>query len=185
MVADLFAARGAAVIDTDRIAHQLTAPGGRAIPAIRQEFGAGFIASTGALDRALMRETVFADPNAKRRLEGILHPMIREECERLALQAQGDYLLFVVPLLIESPNWQRRVSRILVVDCPEEQQVIRVMDRNGLSEAEVRAIMATQASRAQRLAAANDVIVNDGDRSDVAPQVDKLHALYRSLSQNL
>lgn len=182
-VADMFAARGAAVIDTDQIAHQLTAPGGDAIPAIRAEFGAIFIASTGALDRARMRTAVFTDPAAKKRLEAILHPLIRDQCELAAIQAHGPYLLFVVPLLVESGAWRKRVSRVLVVDCSEQQQLVRVMDRNGLSESQVRAIMATQVTRAQRLAAADDILLNDGDLDALAPQIDRLHALYCSLAQ--
>ncbi|RJG03710.1 dephospho-CoA kinase [Noviherbaspirillum sedimenti] len=181
-VANMFAARGAALIDTDQIAHALTQPGGIAMPAIATQFGADFIASTGAMDRARMRAAVFADPAAKKRLEAILHPLIKSECERLAQQAQGPYRIFVVPLLVESGNWKERVSRVLVVDCPEQQQLLRVMDRNGLSEAEVRAIMATQATRAQRLAAADDILLNDGDPAALDPQVERLHALYCSLA---
>jgi dephospho-CoA kinase len=180
-VANMFAARGAAVVDTDQIAHELTRPGGIAIPAIAAQFGPDFIASTGALDRARMREAVFSDPQAKLRLEAILHPLIRSECERAAQEAQGLYLILVVPLLVESGNWKQRVSRVLVVDCPEQQQVVRVMDRNGLSEAQVRAIMANQATREQRLAAADDVILNTGDPAALAPQIDRLHAMYCGL----
>ncbi|MBI1890016.1 MAG: dephospho-CoA kinase [Burkholderiales bacterium] len=183
-VASLFAEHGAPIIDTDVIAHRLTAPGGLAIAAIRAQFGPQFIDSTGALDRALMRERVFADPHAKKHLEAILHPMIRNECEREAAQAQGPYLIFVVPLLIESPSWRQRVSRVLVVDIPENEQIIRVMTRSGLSEDAVRAIMATQATREQRLAAADDVISNIGDPATLVPEVDKLHTLYSSLAKN-
>lgn len=183
-VADMFAARGAAVIDTDQIAHQLTAPAGIAIPAIQAQFGATFITGTGALDRARMREAVFNDPAAKKRLEAILHPLIRQECERAATLVRGPYLLFVIPLLVESGNWRNRVSRVLVVDCPESQQLARVMERNGLSEAQVRAIMAAQASREQRLAAADDILLNDGNVAALAPQIDRLHALYCSLAQD-
>ncbi len=182
-VADMFAARGAAVIDTDRIAHELTWPGGIAMPAIRAEFGEDFLTPDGAMDRARMRAAVFADPAAKRRLEAILHPLIRSECERAANEAKGKYLIFVVPLLVESGNWKTRVSRVLVVDCPEELQLQRVMERSGLSEAQVRAIMATQANRAHRLAAADDVISNAEGPDALAPQVERLHALYCSLAQ--
>lgn len=181
-VANLFAERGAAVIDTDLIAHQLTAPQGKAIDAIARQFGLDFIATTGALDRAKMRELVFADPDAKARLEAILHPMIRDTCLQEAEKAVGDYLMFVVPLLVESPSWRGQVKRVLVVDCPQQTQILRVMDRNGLSEEQVRAIMAAQASREQRLAAADDVVVNAGEPDALAPQVDHLHALYCSLA---
>lgn len=182
-VANMFAARGAAVIDTDHIAHALTRPGGIAIPAIAKQFGEDFIASTGALDRARMRAAVFSDPTAKQRLEAILHPLIRSECDKEAQQAQGPYLILAVPLLVESKNWKQRVSRVLVVDCPEQQQIVRVMDRNGLSEEQVRAIMANQATREQRLAAADDVITNTGDTAALEPQVERLHALYCELAR--
>lgn len=182
-VADMFAMRGAAIIDTDQIAHQLTAPGGAAIGQIRGQFGDVFLTNNGAMDRAKMREYVFAEPSAKARLEAILHPLIRSEAERAAQQARGNYLIFVVPLLVESgPSWKQRVARVLVIDCPEDIQVRRVMSRNGLPESQVRAIMATQASRQQRLAAADDVINNDSDALALVPQVDRLHALYTSLA---
>lgn len=182
-VADLFAAQGAAVIDTDVIAHQLTAVGGAAIPAIREAFGAALIQPDGAMDRAAMRERVFADANEKKRLETILIPLIRRTTRAAAEQAQGAYLLFVVPLLLESGLWKQRVSRVLTVDCPEEVQIRRVMQRNNLSEAQVRAIIASQASRAARLAAADDVINNEGDSAALLPQVIRLHQLYLDLAQ--
>jgi dephospho-CoA kinase len=180
LVADLFAQRGAAIIDTDLIAHQLTAPQGSAIPAIRAEFGAEFLTADGAMDRAKMREHVFSDALAKKRLEMILHPMIRTATEKAALQVKGAYRIFVVPLLIESGSWRKRVSRILVVDCPELLQVARVVSRNNLPEQQVRAIMAAQATREARLAAADDIVINDGDKAALVPQVDRLHALYLS-----
>lgn len=182
-VAELFAALGAAVIDTDQIAHQLTARDGIAIAPIRQTFGADFITADGAMNRARMREAVFADPASKKKLEAILHPLIRSETERLAEAAKGPYPLFVVPLLVESGIWKQRVSRVLVVDCDEEVQIQRVMQRNAMSEAQVRAIMATQAPRAARLAAADDVIVNDGDPAALTVQVERLHAAYVALAQ--
>ncbi len=181
-VADLFAERGAAIIDTDLIAHRLCAPDGAAIKAILAQFGAAFIGADGAMDRAAMRDKVFSDPAAKQQLEAILHPLIRVETERAAQQAGGDYLMLVVPLLVESGNWAQRVTRVLVIDCPEALQIHRVMQRNALSEAQVRAIMAHQASRAARLAAADDVIVNDGDASALTSQVDRLHTLHLSLA---
>jgi dephospho-CoA kinase len=184
MVADMFAVRGAAIIDTDHIAHQLTAPGGIAIPAIRAQFGEAFLMADGAMNRVKMRETVFADPVAKRQLEFILHPLIRSETDRAAAQARGVYLMFVVPLLVESGTWKQRTSRVLVVDSREQLQVERVMSRSGLTEVQVRAIMATQASRETRLAAANDVIVNDGEAAALVPQIERLHALYSSLAES-
>jgi dephospho-CoA kinase len=182
-VADMFAARGAAVIDTDLIAHQLTATGGAAMKAIQAQFGGQFVTAAGALDRPKMREQIFTDAAMKHRLEAILHPLIHAETERATKQAQGCYLIYVVPLLVESGIWQQRVSRVLVVDCPEQVQLERVMARNGLSEAQVRAIMAAQAPRAARLAAADDVILNDQNQVALAPQVDRLHALYTELAR--
>lgn len=181
-VADMLAARGAAVIDTDQIAHALTAPGGLAIPEIRAQFGDAFLTPEGAMDRAKMRAYVFTEPPAKARLEAILHPLIRIETERAAEAADGAYVVFAVPLLVESGSWKQRVTRVLVVDCAEETQVRRVMSRSGLPEAQIRAIMAAQASRSDRLAAADDVIDNDGDVMALVPQVDKIHALYTSMA---
>lgn len=183
LVADLLGARGAAIIDTDLIAHQLTAPGGAAMAAIREAFGEEVVTAEGALDRAAMREKVFSDAEARRRLEAILHPMIGHQTE-LAAQAAVDapYRVFVVPLLVESGRWTERVDRVLVVDCPEALQLERVMQRNRLSAAQVEAIMAAQASRAQRLAAADDVIVNDGTLSQVEAAVARLHGVYLDLA---
>ena len=177
-VADMFGALGATLVDTDAIAHALTAPHGAAMPAILAEFGAGFATPEGALDRAKMRELVFTDPGARARLEAILHPRIREATAAAAAIASGPYVIFVVPLLIESGTWAGRVSRILAIDCSEETQVARVMARNRLSEPQVRAIMAAQATRAERLAAADDVILNDDGLEALAPQVERLHAFY-------
>nr|WP_314629805.1 dephospho-CoA kinase [uncultured Noviherbaspirillum sp.] len=185
LVADMFAALGATLIDTDQIAHLLTAPGGLAMPAIASQFGPDFIDANGAMDRARMRAAVFSDPAVKRRLEAILHPLIRVETERAAAEAQGAYRIFVVPLLVESGKWKERVSRVLVVDCPEELQLARVIARNGLAEAQVRAIMAAQASRQARLDAADDVIVNDAGFAELTPQVERLHALYSELAQGI
>ncbi|HWJ94532.1 MAG TPA: dephospho-CoA kinase [Telluria sp.] len=177
-VANLFAARGAAIVDTDEIAHSLTAPHGAAMPAILAEFGQDYATPEGALDRARMRALVFAQPSARARLEAILHPMIRDATAAAAAIATGPYVIFVVPLLIESGTWRERVTRVLAIDCPEQVQVARVMARNGLSEAQVRAIMAAQVSRGQRLAAADDVVVNDDGLDALVPQVDRLHAFY-------
>jgi dephospho-CoA kinase len=181
-VADMFAARGAAIVDTDRIAHLLTVEGGVAIPEIRAQFGDAFLTDRGALDRARMRAQVFSDPVAKLRLESILHPLIRIETERAAAEAKGTYLVFVVPLLVESGTWKQRVSRVLLVDCDEQTQIRRVMSRNGLPEQQIRAIMATQASRQQRLAVADDVIVNDDNVLALEPQVARLHETYAVLA---
>jgi dephospho-CoA kinase len=177
-VADLFAARGASVIDTDLIAHSLTTPQGAAMPALIEEFGADFATPEGALDRVKMRALVFSDPGARARLEAILHPRIREATAAASLLATGPYLILVVPLLIESGSWRARVTRVLAIDCPEEVQVARVMSRNGMAESEVRAIMAAQVTRAQRQAAADDIILNDDGLDALLPQVERLHAFY-------
>lgn len=184
-IADLFAERGVAIIDTDQIAHQLTAPGGQAIAPIHAAFGAEFITAAGALDRKKMRETVFANPQQKKQLEAILHPLIRQESEHAARTATALYPMFVVPLLVESGSWKQRVSRVLVIDCPEELQIQRVMQRNGMSETQVRAIMATQVSRSSRLAAADDVLLNDGDTATLPAQVDRLHRHYLTLAADM
>jgi dephospho-CoA kinase len=177
-VADLFAARGVVVIDTDAIAHQLTAPGGAAMPAIGAEFGAAVATPEGALDRAAMRGIVFADTSARKRLEAILHPMIRSESERRLASADSPYAILMVPLLVESGDYRKRVDRVAVVDCREQTQIDRVMQRNGLSRPEVERILAAQATRAERLAAADDVIDNDGALAELAPRIERLHAAY-------
>ena len=179
-VADRFAELGAAVIDTDVIAHSLTAPHGAAMPALLAEFGEDFATPDGALDRAKMRALVFTDATARARLEGILHPRIREATAAAAAIATGDYVIFVVPLLIESGSWRERVTRVLAIDCPEETQVARVMARSGISEEQVRAIMAAQVTREQRRAAADDIILNDAGLDALYPQIELLHAMYRS-----
>jgi dephospho-CoA kinase len=186
-VADLFAERGAALIDTDLLAHEITAPGGAAIPLLKEAFGPGCLRPDGAMDRDAMRALVFSDPGAKARLEGITHPLIRSltEARAAAIREGGKhpYLIYVVPLLVESgSSWRQRVGRVLVVDCLESTQVARVMARNGFSREQVDAIMARQATRAQRLACADDVIDNEGAPEALLPQVEQLDRLYRSLA---
>ncbi|MDR5780370.1 dephospho-CoA kinase [Caballeronia sp. LZ065] len=183
-VADLFAARGLPLIDTDLIAHRITAPGGVAMPLIAAEFGQDFVAADGALDRAKMRTLVFSDDTAKARLEAIVHPLIRAETERQRHTATGPYHIVVVPLLVESGSWSERVSRVLVVDCPVETQIARVMRRNGFAREQVLAIMAKQASRETRLAAADDIVLNDDAATldQLADQVNTLHARYLALA---
>jgi dephospho-CoA kinase len=181
-VADLLAQQGAAIIDTDQIAHALTAPGGAAIRPIAEQFGDGFLTPEGALDRAAMRERVFSDAAAKRQLEAILHPLIRQQTRIEAERVPGSYLVFVVPLLVESGRWKDSVDRVLVVDCSEALQLERVMRRSQLSAEQVRAIMATQASREARLAAADDVIVNDQALDTLEQAVVALHQRYLALA---
>lgn len=181
-IAQLFADLGADIIDTDQIAHQLTAADGAAMAVIARTFGDDFVTSSGALDRQKMREAVFSAPEKKQQLEAILHPLIRAECERLGQASSGSYPIFVVPLLVESGNWAQRVSRILVIDCLEETQIQRVMQRNRMSREQVLAIMRNQASRAERLAKADDVIVNEGELDQHRPQVQALHLRYCELA---
>jgi len=182
-VAALFRQFGIPVIDVDAIAHELTAPEGKAIPAIRTEFGDGLISQTGALDRAAMRKLAFSDAGAKKRLEAILHPMIGMESQRrcrAALDTDAPYVIMEIPLLIESGTYRDRVNRILVVDCNEETQIRRVMQRSGLAREDVLRIMAAQATREQRRAVADDLIDNDGDgvSEHLVPQVNALHQKY-------
>ena len=180
--AQIFEELGTTVIDTDAIAHALTAPGGAAIAPIRAAFGTDYLTPDAALDRARMRELVFADAAKKRQLESILHPMIRARTSELAQAARSPYVILMVPLLIESRDSRRRCQRILVVDCPEELQLARVMARSGLDAAQVRAIMGNQVSRAARLAAADDVIDNSQDLARLLRQVEALHARYLQLA---
>jgi dephospho-CoA kinase len=181
-VADLFAARGATIVDTDVIAHGLTAPQGAAMPAIVAEFGPDFAQPDGALDRARMRTLVFSDATARARLEAILHPRIRAATEAAGQAATGAYVIYVVPLLIESGSWRERVTRVLAIDCSEDTQVARVMQRSHLTADEVRAIMATQVTRARRLAEADDVVDNDAGLDVLQKQVQALHERYLALS---
>ncbi len=160
--ADLFATHGIPVIDTDAIAHALTKGGGAAMPLIRAGFGDAVVAADGALDRAAMRAMVFADEStknpARKRLEAILHPLIRGESERqlTAAASTAPYAILVVPLLIESGDYRKRVNRIAVVDCAEATQITRVMSRSGLARPEIERILAAQATRSERRAAADD-----------------------------
>jgi len=164
-VAGMLAARGAAVIDADAISRSVTAPGGRAISAIAAAFGAHMVGSDGAMDRQAMRERIFQDAQAKRQLEAIIHPLVSQITAEQALAAldQGRHcLVFDVPLLVESgERWRRQVDRVLVVDCSTDTQRQRVMARSGLPAPEIDRIIAQQASRAQRLACADVVIVNE------------------------
>lgn len=180
-VADLFVEQGAGLVDTDAIAHELTVAEGLAMPALIAEFGPAIRAADGALDRAAMRQLAFADPSVRRRLEGILHPLIRQISGERCRDAGSPYVILAVPLLVESGNYRERCDRIVVVDCPESLQMERVMARNGLSAEQVGAIIAAQATRQQRLAVADDVVLNDGERTKIRQQVKVLHANYLAL----
>lgn len=181
-VANMFAELGAYLVDTDLIAHALTKKNGAAISAIENAFGADFILPSGAMDREKMRQYVFSQPDEKKRLEAILHPLIREKTEAAAKESTGIYTIFVVPLLVESGSWKQRVSRVLVIDCSEQTQVQRVMNRNGMAQEQVLAIMQTQASREQRLKAADDVITSEGSLGKIQLEVRRLHDKYVKLS---
>lgn len=183
-VADLFAAEGAVVVDTDVIAHELTRPGGAAIEPLKQLFGVDCISPDGSMDRKKVRDLAFNDPVAKQKLEALLHPMIRAESQRrIAAARSAPYVVHVVPLLVESQDYRSRVQRVAVVDCTEEVQVARVKARSGLSEDEVRRIIEAQAPRARRLAAADDVIDNSGPLTSLPGQVLALHQRYIELAK--
>jgi dephospho-CoA kinase len=180
----LFAGHGVEIIDTDQIAHTLTAAGGAAIGPIRASFGDRYVAPDGSLDRAQMRQLVFADAAAKHSLEGILHPMIRTAVENRLRACKSPYAILVVPLLLETQGYNDLVQRILVVDCAEQTQVRRTMVRSGLSEPEVRAIMATQVSRSTRLKLADDVLENENGQEALENSVEQLHQRYLMLAGN-
>jgi len=182
--AEEFARLGATVVDTDLIAHELTAAGGKAIEPVRRRFGDAAIGAGGAMDRAWMRQRAFSDPEAKKALEAILHPMIREESRRRIGAATGAYVVHAVPLLVESGDFRQRVDRVLVIDVPEALQVARVRARSALAEDAIRAIMRTQASRAERLAAADDVLDNSGTLDALRQGVRALHEKYLQLAQS-
>ena len=179
--ARFFTAEGVTVIDTDTIAHGLTEPQGAAIPNIQKSFGSNFITADGKLDRKKMRSMIFSDIESRKQLEAILHPLIQTEVVRRIEIASSPYIIIVVPLLLETGSYCETVTRILVIDCNEECQITRTISRDGLSEQEVRAIMATQKSRQERLNQADDVIVNNADISHLQRQVKIQHDKYLSL----
>ncbi len=182
-VAEAFARLDAPVVDTDAIAHELSAPGAAGQRAVAAAFGPDAVAADGSLDRAWLRQRAFADPAFRARLEATLHPLIGDETLRRMAAWTAPYGLCVVPLLFESGRLLGHVDRVLVVDCPEATQVARVMARSGLAAAEVRAIMAAQAPRAERLARADDVIDNGGTVQALERQVAELDRRYRALSE--
>jgi len=181
-VADCFAAHGVPVVDTDVIARDLTAPGGAALDAIRAVFGETVIQANGTLDRAALRRRVFADSAARRQLEAILHPPIRQAVEQTLATLTAPYALIVIPLLVETGGYRDVLSRVLVVDCPEEVQIARVMVRSGLTYDEIKAILAAQAGRAERLAVADDIVVNTASLEALRAEVAALHQRYLALA---
>lgn len=181
-VADMFQGLGAVIIDTDVIAREVVEPGQPALDEIRHEFGDVVIADNGTLDRAAMRRIVFADDDARERLERILHPRIRDATLVAADAAGGDYQIIVVPLLVESPM-RDFVDRIVVVDCAEKTQIQRLMARDAETEGQARRMLAAQAGRDDRLAIADDVVRNDGDLNETLEQVQALHVRYLALAR--
>jgi dephospho-CoA kinase len=177
-VANLFAALGAGIVDTDEIAKAQTAPGMPAVADIGHHFGAEYVTADGALDRGRMRKLVFGNANARRELEGILHPRIRQESQRMIAKTTAPYAIVVVPLLLETRNYRGLANRVLVVDCTPEVQIERVMKRSGLAREEVLAIMDTQLPRAERLRNADDIVHNDGEQDALQPQILALHQRY-------
>jgi dephospho-CoA kinase len=181
--ARLFEQHGATLVDADVESRVLTAAGGPAIDSIRAAFGDRYITPAGALDRARMRGRVFEDPAARLRLEAILHPQIQAACDRKIAAAAGPYVTLVIPLLVESGRARERVHRVAVVDCAEETQVQRIVARDGLSREAALKIIAAQASRAARLAIADDIIDNDGPLEALAPRVATLHDAYLRMAR--
>lgn len=179
LVAEKFAQLGAGIIDTDAIAHQLTQVNGMAIPVIRSAFGDNYLTADGALDRTKMRKLVFADEFARQRLESILHPMILEEVKRQLSTLQScPYFIVVVPLLAENPAFLQLMQRVLVVDCTEEQQIERVVRRNGMTLEEIKTIISSQTPRTVRIRIADDVLHNDSDLNKLSGQIVLLHDHY-------
>jgi dephospho-CoA kinase len=181
-VARLFEALGAAVIDTDQLAREVVAPGQPLLPRIVERFGAGVLAADGSLDRAALRTLVFSDPAARADLERLTHPAIQALLERRSAAVHGDYQIHVIPLLVESGG-RRTLDRVLVVDCGEELQIRRLQARDGSTLEQARKILAAQATRAARLAVADDVIVNEGDLAPLRDQVAALHLRYLELAR--
>jgi len=181
-VAGLFAALGVPVIDADQIARELVAPGTGLLGRIVARFGAPLLGPGGELDRRALRERVFAQPAERAALEALMHPAIMTELRRRSEATSGAYQLLAIPLLVEH-DLKASVDRVLVVDCSEELQLRRVQVRDGVTLAQARAVLAAQASRAARLAVADDVIVNDGDLERVREQVETLHSRYGTLAR--
>lgn len=179
--ADLFAAQGVSIIDTDQLARELTTPGQPALAAIAEVFGPNVIGADGALDRAALRRVVFDDPRQRQRLEAILHPLIRRLMLERAAAADGPYAMLVIPLLFETGQ-TAVADRILVVDIPPEMQIRRVIERSALSRHEVERILASQVGREVRLAGADDIIDNSGTFAQLAPRVQALHRRYLQLA---
>lgn len=179
-----FADRGARIVDTDLISHALSEPPSPALPQIAASFGQDFLTQSGVLDRAKMRETVFADPQARQKLESIFHPLIRQECLRqIKQETTAPYTILVVPLLFETESFAEQIDYSLVIDCPEELQITRTINRSGLSRERTLSIMASQLDRQSRLKKANYVIINDRTIEQLARDIDQLHQTFQKLAQ--
>ncbi len=178
VVSDCFSRLGVPVIDADEVARELTAPASEALALIATAFGASVLQPDGTLNRTVLRQRVFADTAARKQLEAILHPRIRQRIEHALATLDAPYALAVIPLLVETGHYHTLLNRVLVVDCPETLQIERVMARNAYSRQEVVAILASQASRSERLAIADDVLVNTGSAASLCTEVARLHALY-------
>lgn len=180
-VAALLAELGAPVVDADEIAHSLTAIGSPVLDLITDAFGTGYVDADGRLDRATLRALVFSDAAARKRLESILHPRIRSEMKRRLAEIDSAYAVLEIPLLFETGQTDL-ADRILVVDLPESEQIRRVQQRSGLDAAQVQRIIDSQAPRSQRLAGADDIVDNGGDRALLEDQVKRLHRAYLELA---
>jgi dephospho-CoA kinase len=178
----IFTELGIDVVDTDQISHELTQHNGAAIAAIRSQFGAEYITADGALDRAKMRKLVFTDNGCRVKLEALLHPLILETTTKRILHCNSPYVIVAVPLLLETDDYNYLINRILVVDCDEQLQIMRTMTRSHLSVEEIKAIMAAQINRTQRLIKADDIIVNNDDINCLKEQVVRMHRNYIELS---
>jgi dephospho-CoA kinase len=180
-VANLFAALGVTLVDTDLIAREVVAPGSPLLPQIAAHFGDNILAADGSLDRRALRARIFADPNERRWLEELTHPAIRELTDARSKPRKGSYVMVAIPLLVETAG-AKRFDRVLVVDCEPEVQLVRLQARDGTTRAEAERMVAAQASRAERLAVADDVVSNDGDIAALRDQVERLHRKYLAAS---
>ncbi|MCP5143809.1 MAG: dephospho-CoA kinase [Gammaproteobacteria bacterium] len=181
-VCSAFAALGVPFVDADIVAREVVEPGQPALEEIRREFGSSVFLDHETLDRSALRTQVFADATAKTRLENIIHPRVRDRIHDAISNCTADYMLVCIPLLLESGAYQDIIDRVLVIDCSEETQIKRVIVRSGLTRSEVEAIMRAQKSRAERLAAADDVLLNEGDLRDITARVGELHQKYQALA---
>jgi dephospho-CoA kinase len=184
-VSQRFAELGVAVIDADVASRKVVQAGTPGLAQVVQRFGAGVLDADGQLDRRALRNLIFKDSSLRQALDAVLHPLIRADMEREAAQAHGPYVVMAIPLLVESGSAAKRVDRVLVVDADETQQIQRLQVRDGSSEDEARAILSSQASRAARLAAADDVVLNAGSVAELRQAVDRLHEKYLQLAQTL